>query len=291
MDVYTYTPEDLGFAGFPPGTLRLVGDDVIQVHDPYKADVFVIPPIIRHVNWAQVPYLLTNETRHVCFNLAEDMLLDTPPGVLAFRCDCTKSILKRNPSTVSWPWPCQDVLEEVGSPVIEEQLDITFHGWVSSPICETAVHSIEKAGLTHNIRRDNRFWGISVPLDERPNLRDGFLRAMKNSLLTLSVRSVPDGVIRYRFYESMAMGRPIVHVNDGAVYPLADRIDYARFVIRIPERDAKTTGDVVKDYLEMHSMMDILQAGEYARSMWLRWLDSRKWPETMTEIVREKLDL
>lgn len=288
MNVYTYEPEELGFEEFPLGTCRLVGDDVIQVRNPSAADVFVVPPILKHLDtWDIVPFLEGNETKHVCLNIFENMTKNTPLGVLAFRCECTKKLLKRNPSTIAWPWPVKDIRDEV----IEDSTlpcDISFYGWKSSDLCEFALQSIERSSLTYNIKRGEKFWGY-IPVEERPPLRRGFVDAMKNSRLILSVRSHQEGVVRYRFWEAMAMGRVIIHVNDGCVYSLADRIDYERFVVRVPQSETAQVGEIAEEYLSTHTPLEIHESGQYARRMWERWLDSRRWPEIMTEIVREKI--
>jgi hypothetical protein len=287
MKVYTYTPEELGFEEFPLGTCRLAGDDVIQVRDPDVADVFVIPPMIVYIDWGHIPYFKGNEAKHVCINIRDNLLTDTPPDVMAFRCECMQKILKRNPSTIPWPWPVRDVRKEI---LCEDAIkyDISFRGWVHLDLCEKALQSIEKSSLNFHIYRTGKFWAY-IPEEEQIPLRRSFIDAMQSSLLTLSVLSLPLGVIRYRFYESMAMGRMVVHINDFCTYPLEDRIDYSRFVIKIPASKVGKTGKIVEEYLRTHTSQEILENGQYARKMWKRWLNSTYWPEIMTEIVREKL--
>lgn len=287
MKVYTYGPQELGFDAFPLGTLRLVGDDVIQIHDSHAADVFVLPPTIRSIvrgpGWGHIPHLLGNEARHVCFNLAEDMNYDIPPGMIAFRPECTKKMLARNPTTVAWPWPVKDIMLEVVFDTTS--YDISFHGWVSTGLCERALQSIERSSLSHSIRRNKLFWG-DIPSGHQ-ELRRSYVKAMNSSLLVLSVKSHSEGVIRYRVYEAMTAGKVIIHVNDGCVYPLADRIDYDRFVVRVPEADVDRVGQIAEEYLRTRTALELLERGQYARRMWDRWLDSTYWPERMTEIVRE----
>jgi len=297
MKVYNYTPEDLGFEAFPQGTLRLQGHNIKQVTDPDKADVFVLPPIIRILvpgsgqqpDWNRLPYLEGNEDRHVVYSVADDMYMNTPPTMIAFRCECTQDVLKRNPDTIAWPWPVDDLWAWMSLRDGRFTHDITFHGWVSTGLCAKALDIIERIPyLSHDIRRDKRFWGtrgVFSP-EEYVKLRRTFLDSMQASRTSLSVRSIPSGVIRYRFYEAMSMGRFVIHVNDGCVYPFDWAIDYDQVCLRVPE--------AAVDKIEQHMSavwalpdQQFIEMGLYAREMWDRYLNSAKWPEIMGEVVKE----
>ena len=218
------------------------------------------------------------------------MHLNTPKGVIAFRCECTKSVLERNPDTVAWPWPVDDLKNWMPLPKGRFETDVTFHGWVSTGLCEEALQSLERAPLDLDIRRDKRFYGY-LSKQEQGDLRTPFLEAMQKAPLSLSVRSIPSGVIRYRFYEAMSMGRIPIHVNDGCVYPLADRIPYDTFMIKIPESRVGQTGEIVAEKLLMMGHTQLVRIGERARYHWERWLSPNRWVENMTTIVKERLGL
>ncbi len=288
MKAYFYTAEECGLSEFKPGTLRLTGFDITE--DPGEADVFVVPTIMYWVgreNLLRLPYLKGNERRHVMFNIADWFRKSLGIPAMMFRCDCTKWVKEQDPTTISWPWPVDDLGEWIDKPF---KYDVVFQGWVSDVITDTTCDSVLNTDLNSHIQRHKFFYGYedeSQPSTQE--LRRTFLETLAASRLSLCPRSIPEGVTRYRLFEALSMGRVCVHFCDNCVLPLSDRIDWDRCVITIPESEAENTGAILTKWLSEHSDDEIREMGRYGREMWARWLDSSKWDDLFSEIATERL--
>ena len=288
MKAYFYTPEECGLPEFASGIMRLSGFGAVT--DPDEADVFVVPTMMYHAGrkaLLDLPYLKGNERRHAMFNVADwyTNVLGIP--AMMFRCDCTKWVKEQDPTTIPWPWPVEDLGEWIDRPF---KYDVAFQGWVSKELTNTVCDSAHRAGLNTHIQRHNFFYGYrDASAAETQALRRTFLETMATSRLSLVPTSIPNGVVRYRFYEAISMGRVPVHFCDNCVLPLSDRIDWTRCSIAIPESEAEHTGAILTEWLAEHSDDEIRETGRYGRGMWSRWLNSLNWDELFAEIVMGKL--
>lgn len=300
LRIYQYTKEDLGIEKEPIAPPDFDPKQVQYTNIPSSADVFVVPYILRELETEGVtnnyherlPYLSGREDRHVFHNIAEDEHIRTPEGSIPFRCDCTKEVMERDPWTVSWPWPVEDFRHHVTSWAEGFTHDITFHGWVSSGILSQVLDAIEDSDyLRADVRRDKRFFGTGVPEEERPALYRSMAQAMQHSYCSLSVRSRP-GVIRYRFYESMAMGRPIVHLNDGRIYPWGRFVNYEAFVFGFPEdTDPRRVANTLEQMVHAIPEAEWQLRGQAARQAWETWLNRDRWGFLRTAYVKARLGM
>jgi hypothetical protein len=87
----------------------------------------------------------------------------------------------------------------------------------------------------------------------------------------------------------MSMGRVPVQACDYCVMPFADRIDYSKCSVSIPEADVAKTDQIILDFLSDHKDDDLREMGAYGREMWERWLDPNKWEDLFGEVIKEKL--
>lgn len=287
--VYYYTPGDLGLAEFPAGLMRLAGFEATP--DPQTADVFALPTITHSVKdrLQNLPYLAGNESRHVVWNCADDYndLLGMGP-VLALRCDATKAIVGHEPRTRAWPWPVDDLW----APFEGFEYDVVFQGWASTPLTNVAVDSVRaQENLHSHLETYPFFYGYHYHDPAYAHYRVSFIDTLRRSRLSLVPRSIPAGVIRYRFYEAMSAGRVPVHFNDGRVLPWADKIDYSLCSIHLPESDAANAGPILAEWLAHHHDDDIRAMGAYGRAMWQRWLAPDDWDERFAEAVTQYLGI
>lgn len=295
---YRYTPDEANMEVFPPGHIRLAG--VEETRDPLKTDCFVLPCDIRHIGNEQLlalPYLKGNIKKHVFFTIGENPDRVLPfDGAIVFRTDNNKGIMEKNPSTMTWAWGVQDSL----LPPTEFKYDVCFQGWRSTELTDRACESILKTGLKSHISVSNRFYGhietdasngVEGAAEERDSLRASFLQTMAESRLSLVPRSKPEGVARWRFYEAMSAKRISVHLCDGFVPPLPDKIDWDKCQFQIAEKDVDVTGYLITEFLSKHTDEDLRENGEYSRSAWLRWLQPATWEQVWAELVKEKLNV
>lgn len=293
MKAYYYTPKHLNMESFPSGELRL--DPVIAEPTtiPAEADVFVIPAgfhVVPDEILYNLPHWNLHHRRHAILNVSDSYKRVTDVEMLIFRCDTTKWVMEQNPWTIPLAWPVEDLRKYHEAPIVYGNgPDVSFVGWVSTKLCKEALHLLRQSQLTTDFTTYREFYGyLSKEIqDER---RQPFIDSIANAKTSLCVRSIPAGVIRYRFYEAMSMGRLIIHVNDNAVYPFAEHINYDRFVIKVPEDRVKDVASIVSDRLRQYTIMNRWRDGVMARAEWLLWLNADDWNMRIALECEERIE-
>ena len=264
--------------------------------DPRQSDLFCLRQRVYWLSEQQLrglPYLAGNERHHLFFDLGNDgdekCYRDFPniPGIF-IRAVCDKPMLARNPTTVAWPWPVDDLGDYVEP--AEFDCDVVFQGQTANAGNTDLLNSVRRSGLHVLIKTVPSFYG-AMPwgTPEKTQLRHEFLTTMSKARLSLCFRSVPRGVVRYRFYEALSMGRVPVLFCDDAVLPFADRIDYAKCSLWLKESDAQNAGEILRDWLDEHDDAELVEMGRYGRAMWERWLNRARGGEIVERVVRERL--
>lgn len=292
---YYYAPADLGLGEFPPGYMRLRGFDVTT--DPASADCFVLPCDIRHVTDRQIRALryLSPETerRHVFYSNAEYPRRAFPlADAIVFRTDHNLGLARSgNSKVMTWAWAVDDLAAYVPLPEGGFEFDCHFQGWRSTPLVDTVCESVVRAGLAAHVQVHDFFYGtLESAQDPRlAELRRTFLESMQRSRLVLVPRSKPEGVVRWRFYEALSMGRVPVHFCDECVLPFEDRVDWSTCTIRIREGDAARTGSMLKEWLRTHEDEEIIAMGAHGRAIWETWLAPAVWEDVWGQVVRERV--
>ncbi len=291
---YHYTAEQCGLKALPPGELRLGGFE--RTDNPDETDVFVVPCDIRYLTNAQIlglPYMQGNERRHAMMMISEKPERYIGMPAIIFRADANKGIMAHDPTTVPWPWPVKDLKKYVGLPESGFKRDVCFVGWNSTPLTEQVCRAVQEFdGLKSFIQLNGEFygtWETNNDIDKLEYYRTLFLNMMCESRLSLCARSIASGVVRYRFYEALSMGRIPVHFNDNAALPFTDRIDWDKCSLHFPESCASNTGRLLRTWLGQHDDAEIVERGLYGREMWERWLNGKDWDRLFGEVVKEKL--
>lgn len=299
LKAYTYTLAECGMPAdwkHTPFTLPLSEPTT----DPQSADVFIVPWEIWQLNragqldtiWQRLPHLKGNERRHVVFSCGEDTWAMPGLDAIWIRSDATRHVMANNPTCWPWPWPCADFSELVDTPESERVVDVGFQGWVSTPECGDAMEACASTdGLRAVMRGDRRFYGYverDTP-EEAARLAQSYRELLSQSRMWLCTRSRPEGVHRYRLWETMSAGRIAVLLGDGAVFPFGDRIDYSAFTFQIPENAIWSTGALCKAFLANTPPEELRERGQIGHDAWAKYLDRRRWPEILDMVVREAL--
>jgi hypothetical protein len=317
--VYFYTDDEVGYpwpgedhdrhvtGDFPEPRFQLCAFPGFEpTTDPTQADVFVCRQRIAWLSNEQIrdlPYLRGNERRHVFFDLGPDANRDcyrTWPDIPAiyFRATCNKATLRDNPTTIAWPWPHEidDMLPYVRKDGQGYEWDVVFQGCANNDLGRRAAESARIIlGLKGHIQVNRDWWPDMNDKERQLALRHQYLHTLSRGRLHLIPTSVEldgrlMGVVRYRLYEGMFLGVVGVHLCDDCVLPLADKIDWPRCVVTIEEKYADHVGAILVEWLSRHSDEEIAEMGRYARQMWERWIDRRRWAENVAQIVRERLN-
>lgn len=288
MRQYIYEPHQVGLKEWPAGVLRL---DFEQTTNPKDADVFVYPGALHEVTpqqWARLPYMQGNESRHVGFHCSDNEQLYGLPS-LFIRCNTREWYFPSDPNTISFPWPVEQFAECIEPPANGFKYDVSFHGWLSSAARVQSSEACKHSGrIKCDIAQYNDFTGYIYYEPEGIRRRGEFRRSMKESRLALCPESIP-GVFPYRFFEAMSAGRIPILVGSGYVYPFAEEIPYNDFVIRVPTDQARKTADYAAEYLASHTDDEIIERGRMARKYWERFLNRDEWVRLMSYAVEKKL--
>lgn len=297
MKAYTYSAAELGMTELPRGTLRLGGFE--NTENPAEADAFVIPCDIRHVTndlIHELPYMKGNEQRHCMYCISDRPNRAIGLPAIIFRADANRGLVAQEPTTVPWAWPVnptRDIDRFIHAPREGFKYDVCFVGWNSTQLNDVVCNSVQRQGhLATYVHLNPEFYGSYESRNDTDKIvrfRNLFLDVMHNSRLSLCARSIAEGVVRYRFYEALAMGRIPVHFNDNVYLPFQDKIDYNRCSIHLPESDGARCGDILRKWLDTHSDDEIIEMGKYGRWAWETWMDGDRWDDLFGLVVKERL--
>lgn len=300
MQQYVYKAGEIRTSPWTDELFRLEGID--RTDDPSMADVFVCPIGLFDLDRASVPlqrfpYFRGNETKHVFFDISEILTVYHEPS-LFFRTNLKTWMLAEDPTAIAFPWPVDDFGDCMEPPDGGFQYDVSFHGWLNYT---TRIHATESclmdARLKCDMARYPDFSGQYLGRDpetrgylnpEGRRRMEGFKASMRASRICLCPESIA-GDFPYRFFEAMSVGRIPFLIGTDQVFPFAEEIPYDEFTIQLPISRAGDAGPVAVEYLAGKSDQELLARGRIGRYYWEKYLDSRKWPQIMADVVRKKL--
>lgn len=290
MKQYIYSPAEVGLRSWENATLRL---EVDTTTNPAEADIFVCPGLLLLFPLAssldRFPYMRGNEARHVFFDISENGTIYRKQCIF-IRCNLKRSMLARDPNSISWSWPVEDYAECIGVPLGGFLYDVSFHGWLSCDLRSKASQScLDHPGLKCDIARYVDFTGNIYSTEEGIRRRAEFRRSMRESRLALCPESIP-GDFPYRFFEAMSAARVPVMVGSGYILPFDQEIPYSKFILEIDHADVRHTGRIIREFLDKHNDEELIHMGKLARHYWEKFLDRDKWPRTMAYAVTQKLN-
>lgn len=146
--------------------------------------------------------------------------------------------------------------------------DVVFHGWVSSLLCEQVLDVVEASKLDTLIVRRTAYFDFLSPKQQLADWNE-FCEGLHSSRLSLVPANEP-GRIRRRFWETLSMGRIPVLVDDQAILPLQDRIDWHSIILHVPETKVAKLPDILARYLAKNDDIVLQYRGRMARQIWCR---------------------
>jgi hypothetical protein len=102
-------------------------------------------------------------------------------------------------------------------------------------------------------------------------LRQEYIDNFMSSDLALCARG--DANASCRFYEALSMGRVPFFVNTDCVLPLADEIDYDKFVVFADYRDIPKLGKIAAEFYNKISTADFIVMQKKAREVFVKYLN------------------
>jgi hypothetical protein len=124
--------------------------------------------------------------------------------------------------------------------------------------------------LTNFITRRSYSSHINTVEKSPVELRNEYIRNIIDSDLALSVRG--DANASCRFFEILSLGRVPLFVDTDCVLPLAEEIDYKKFVVFTDYRDIDRLGDAIHEFWERTSSEEFMAMQKMAREHFDKYL-------------------
>jgi hypothetical protein len=211
---------------------------------------------------ALLPEFAVAPAQHV---LLDNTDLDTPADDLGGAALFKTSAHVRHASVLSLPYCLLD--PGTPAPVHAAELDFAFQGNLDTHPIRHAMnkwHYSWKGWTTEIVPTARPFWALEAA--QRAALTRSYASQMRRTRFVLCPRG--RALNSRRFYEALAYGRVPVLITDAARLPLESRIDYARFVITVPEGYGRWAPDYAADFLRRN---DLERACALARQTWEEW--------------------
>lgn len=294
MKVYSYTEADMGFSF--EGGLRF---DEFTPSSPEMADCILVPPSLNEIRYVRnrpldsLRYATEYADKHVFYDVSD--VNDTIPefrNAMFLRPFVHQNMLRDHPRTRVIPWPARSLEELSSVPDGGFRWDVSFVGWDSGPLRrQSAISCQETFGERAEICLNATFFPYhDAATQER--LKQRFRDAMHYSKVILAAPSVSGTThpwlccAPYRFYEAMSAARVPVFVGDPPFLPFADRIDWPKHYIFVPQEHTRETGTIVRNWLQEN---DAVEVGQLNLQAWKEWLNPADWPRTHRILVEEML--
>ena len=282
----------------PDGRFRL--NNTSEVSDVKEADVVVFPMPMRdctppildpHTFSKIIDDLGVDQRRVALFDCSDDTwnsIHTDKTQCMFIRCNMRPWWIQQMSNGIPWFWPVENYQECVEVSEGGFKYDVSARMWLSTGERRFACESIQSGLLKVDCETYRDFTGYVYYEPEGIRRRKEFRRSMKESRMSLCPLSIKC-VFPYRFYEAMSAGRMAILICDGAQFPFANKIDYDKCMLRIPDSEAANTGALVRRFLDKTPEAELIERGLYARRMWEEWLNRDKQEALFTIAIEEKL--
>jgi len=105
---------------------------------------------------------------------------------------------------------------------------------------------------------------------DRSHSRAEYLENMNQNLFALCVRG--GGNYSIRLYETLAMGRIPVIIDETMPLPLSEHIDWSAIAVKVPISDIDSVGEIVAAFFNSKTPEQLIQMQHASRQTWLDFL-------------------
>lgn len=157
------------------------------------------------------------------------------------------------------------------TPITEAVHDVGFRGCELTHEVRAALKRMLDAGIPAGRVAKLTWmprWGLDYGRTVRLWMKLEYAQELATARFVLCPRGVAANSIR--FFEAMLFGRIPVLISDDAVLPLADRIRYDDFMVRVPEKELDTLWDRIREFEKTHDLVVASKAAREAYDTWFR---------------------
>jgi hypothetical protein len=263
--------------------------DQINSCSPKEADFFIVPIkvkaktalAIRTILLPNLSYYKLHPDKHIFF-----LTLDHPsPQVVQV---LSKSILfKTSLSKQDQNSYCLHynpiVFPDLLTPISSCQYEVGFMGAFMGELRQDLAKVCSKFKLNSFIQ-EHQFWNSTKELNE--NAKIEYNSMMKNCKFILCPKG--NALNSTRFFESLCYGRIPVLISDDTRLPLETKIDYDRFILRIPESKIEKVEQHVIRYMQNH---DLEKISKMCRNVWEKYFSEQSIEFFIVQSLLEKMQV
>lgn len=255
-----------------------------KVQDPHTADFIVFPIAIDGVLESptpeqslltflkSLPYYYQFEEKHIFFSF-HDFSDAIRSSSIFFRSSVKRSVATS--TTFAFPF---DVKDE-GTTLETIEYHSSFVGATSTNILrKELVEIMNKVDTLKFFTNTVDTFHENVSTFEEKQLRNRlFLDSIHKSLTVCCPKG--NGVQSKRFFEVLSMGRIPILISDDILLPLEEKIDYSKVILRVSEDNISQLENFLAPFFIVNKSQDIIERFQYARFIWIEYLQPNKWGE------------
>lgn len=287
--IFSYTYADFSLTdqqrqGYASVNLFKRTDLFEKVQNPNDADFIVFPVAIDGILETNTPeqsllnFLKTlplykqYEDKHIFFSFHDysDAIDSTS---IFFRASVKRSVATA--TTFALPY----VVFDEGTKLDVIEYHTSFVGATSTNILRKELSEILRKGkkLKFFTNTVDTFHENLSTLEEKELRKKLFVETIHKSLTVCCPKG--NGVQSKRFFEVLSMGRIPILISDDVLLPLEETIDYSKVLLRLSEGSISQVENFLAPFFIANKSQDIIDRFQYARSIWIEYLQPNKWGE------------
>lgn len=248
---------------------------LVKTDDPQKAEFILFPyylqGLITKLDYngiteyiRKLPYFKEYGTRHIFFR-PDDNYNPLMINSLVFKQSMDYS--DTEPGGIAFPYFVENFRNRLHFNFAEIQNHTNFIGFIGSSSLRLPVLKsfLANSKLRSEIVVFDRFF-YHTDEESKKKHRELYLNAIKNSFTTLCPAGTGKNTIR--FFETLSFGRIPVLISDNCALPFEKEIDYSQIIIRIEEKDARFSSEIVGQWFSSKTENEIIETCKLARKTW-----------------------
>jgi|GEM_PF-3491211 len=289
ISIFSYTYSDFKLSdqqrlGYASVNLFKRTDLFEKVQDPEKADFIIFPIAIDGILETptpeqslltflkSLPYYNQFEEKHIFFSF-HDYSDSIRSSSIFFRSSVKRSVATT--TTFAFPY----FVNDEGTLLESIEYHSSFVGTTSTNILRNELVKIFNnvdtlKFYTNTVDTFHENLSSQEEKDQRKRL---FFDTIHKSLTVCCPKG--NGVQSKRFFEVLSMGRIPILISDDILLPLEEKIEYSKAILRISEESISQIENFLAPFFIANKSQDIIERFQYARFIWIEYLQPNKWGE------------
>lgn len=261
-------PIDADFIIFP-----IAIDGILESSTPEKS-------LLTFLN--SLPYYPQFEEKHIFFSF-HDYSEAIDSSSIFFRASVKRSVATA--TTFALPY----VVFDEGTTLDSIEYHSSFVGSTSTNVLRKKLPEIltKAEKLKFFINTVDTFHENLSSSEEKEQRKKLFTDTIHKSLTVCCPKG--NGVQSKRFFEVLSMGRIPILISDDVLLPMEEKIDYSKAILRLSEESVFQLENFLAPFFIVNKSQDIIDRFQYARFIWIEYLQPSKWGELIEYTLQKCL--